>query len=343
MLELLELRGDAAFHRRHTPDLPEALELLEPGEVAPGDWADLQNTYRLTDLPTCFDTAAIYQADEEHPGRLWPVVEVSFLTVRIDLGAVQVLRLRRQLGRVWRAKVSTPAERVLRGKPPTVVLGFDDFEDYPIAIDSDDSQDQPSLIELEPDEICEGDLISLEFAFDTGPKSDVQDSAASYLNRNYPDRLWKVYNASMLLIQIDSYKELGFNTKLYRRNIKKAYGLPRCQLTDDFDQDYEIGKILGVVPITPQPQPKNSSRDALGRGRGDGRRGAVRSVTLTRKRKGGGIWTGEQHQLQWEEGGAKKTRYLRKAIAPQVRADWEAGATVLELLEKYKLVEPKHV
>jgi hypothetical protein len=211
MLELLEMRGDAAFHRRHTPDLPEALELLEPGEVAPGDWADLRNTYRLTDLPTCFDTAAIYQADEEHPGRLWPVVEVSFLTVRIDLGAVQVLRLRRQLGRVWRAKVSTPAERVLRGRPLEVV-----------------------------------------------------------------------------------------------------------------------------------PPAKSLRRDALGRGRGDLRRGAVRSVTLTRKRKGGGIWTGEQHQLQWEEGGAKKTRYLRKAIASKVKADWEAGATVKELLEKYKLVEPKH-
>ncbi|NJL82867.1 MAG: DNA adenine methylase [Chloroflexaceae bacterium] len=87
---------------------------------------------------------------------------------------------------------------------------------------------------------------------------------------------------------------------------------------------------------------RGSCRDALGRGRGDGRRGGVRTVVLRRKRKNGEIWTGEQCQLQWEADGRKHSRYLRKAIAPKVRADWEAGATVKELLEKYRLLEPKH-
>jgi hypothetical protein len=99
---------------------------------------------------------------------------------------------------------------------------------------------------------------------------------------------------------------------------------------------------MSPVQSTSCEKPCAALRDALGRGRGDRRRGAVRTVTLTRKRKGGGIWTGEQHQLQWEEGGAKKTRYLRKAIASKVKADWEAGMTVKELLEKYKLTESKH-
>lgn len=218
MLELLEMRGDAAFHRRQTPGLPPVLELLEPGEVAPGDWVDLRGLCKPSDERTCYDAAAIAQAEQEHPGRLWPVVEVSFLTVRIDLGATQALRLRKQLGRVWRA-----------------------------------SEEKSNLV---------SNFYPNYFKSETSPQE--QNAAAS---------------------------------------------LPS----------------------------KNSSRDALGRGRGDGRRGAVRCVALTRKRKGGGVWTGQQSQIQWEEGGVKKTRYLRKAISPKVKADWEAGMTVKELIQKYKL------
>jgi len=85
-----------------------------------------------------------------------------------------------------------------------------------------------------------------------------------------------------------------------------------------------------------------AGRDALGRGRGDGRRGGVLAVKVRRRAANGEERCHTQHRLQWEADGVKRSRYLRKAIAPKVRADWEAGATVKELLEKYKLVEPKH-
>ena len=87
--------------------------------------------------------------------------------------------------------------------------------------------------------------------------------------------------------------------------------------------------------------------DALGRGRGDGRRGGVRAVQLTRKlKRGKGQATYTQWRLQWEEprgGGVySATRNLRKAIASDVRRDWEAGLTVKEICKKYQLEKPKH-
>jgi hypothetical protein len=149
-----------------------------------------------------------------------------------------------------------------QGGQLAAALVFDDDEGYPIAVFPDDCPGLPlDLIELSADEICEGDWIGLDFAFDTGPQSDAQDAAASYLNRQCPDRLWRVRNASMLLIQFDSYAELGFNTKLYRRSIKRAFGFPRCQIIEDFDQEHEIKKMFGLAPSLPQrpPEPSQAS------------------------------------------------------------------------------------
>lgn len=77
--------------------------------------------------------------------------------------------------------------------------------------------------------------------------------------------------------------------------------------------------------------------DALGRGRGEGRRGGVRSVAIRRKRKNGTIWTTTQTRLEWEERGHKKSRYIRQALVCQVRSDWEGGATAKEIVKKYNL------
>jgi hypothetical protein len=209
LAEILELRGDAAFHRRRTPGLPQNLRLVKSCEVAVGDWVDLRHSYTPGDERTCYDAAAISQALEENPGRLWKVVEVSFLTARIDLGTVQVLRLRKQLRQAWRPYLSIAAETMLRGRAE-----------------------------------------------------------------------------------------------------------------------------------------ETRTLDALGRGRGDGRRGGVRAVQLTRKLKRGKVATYTQWRLQWEEprgGGVySATRNLRKAIAADVRRDWEAGLTAKEICKKYNLEKPKH-
>jgi Mor family transcriptional regulator len=210
LAEILELRGDAAFHRRRTPNLPQNLRLIEPREVAVGDWVDIRGTYRPCDLSTCFDTSVLAQADDNYPGRLWEVVEVTERSVALQLEGCQARRLRKQLKQVWR---------------PYLSIAMETFA--------------PSL------------------------------------------------------------------------------------------------------PV------ETRTLDALGRGRGDGRRGGVRAVQLTRKlKRAGKVATYTQWRLQWEEPRGGKpysaTRNLRKAIASDVRRDWEAGMTAKEICKKYNLEKPKH-
>ena len=210
LAETLEPRGDAAFHRRRTPGLPQNLRLIEPAEVAVGDWVDVRGTYRPCDLSTCFDTSALAQADDAHPGRLWEVVEATERSVALQLEGCQARRLRKQLRQVWRPYLSIAVETMLRGRTE-----------------------------------------------------------------------------------------------------------------------------------------ETRTLDALGRGRGDGRRGGVRAVQLTRKlKRGKGQATYTQWRLQWEEprgGGVySATRNLKRAIASDVRRDWERGMTVKGICKKYNLEKPKH-
>jgi hypothetical protein len=219
LAEILEPRGDAAFHRRRTPGLPQNLRLVEPAEVAVGDWVDIRGTYRPCDISTCFDTSALAQADDAHPGRLWEVVEATERSVALQLEGCQARRLRKQLRQVWRPYLSIAPEPA------------------------------PCVRTVE----------------------------------------------TMLRGSTEETRTL----------------------------------------------------DALGRGRGEGRRGGVRAVQLTRKlKRAGKVATYTQWRLQWEEprgGGVySATRNLKKAIAADVRRDWENGLTVKEICKKYNLEKPKH-
>lgn len=176
-----------------------------------------------------------------------------------------------------------------------------------------------SLVMVKPAEIEVGDWLDLRFSYRAEDLPNCYDSQLiDQLLEDYPGRLWEVLEAGPMVLVIQGI-DRQFNR--LRKQIRRAWR---------------------VHTPAPEVEPVLRGRDALGRGRGDGRRGGVRTVTVRRKRKGGRVWTGTQHQLQWEAKGVKHSRYLRKAIAPKVLADWEAGATVKELLETYKLVEPKH-
>jgi len=399
LAEILELRGDAAFHRRRTPNLPQNLRLIEPREVAVGDWVDIRGTYRPCDLSTCFDTSVLAQADDNYPGRLWEVVEATERSVALQLENCQARRLRKQLRQVWRPYLSI-AQRdfkisLTRGKE--AIVSAEDYDylsqwnwslkpsgNSGYAIRQRKKGEAPG-----PTSIYMHRVIASRCGMDTSDLIDHKNrngldnrrenlrSANAFGNtRNSPPRKngsskfkgVSFHQASQKWVASINPGSLHIGCFKTEEEAAIAYddaalvvfaefaylNFPEDRRIYDSPPFWLACRISQPAPCVPAVETmlrgsteETRTLDALGRGRGDGRRGGVRAVQLTRKlKRGKGQATYTQWRLQWEEprgGGVySATRNLKKAIAADVRRDWENGLTAKEICKKYNLEKPKH-